>query len=236
VDPLLASLDTWSEMMDISLEGGQVAWSDDDEVACSIFPTSTEFKSRYRRTPSSLGKGGEISEVFNIVGGSTSARDRCETHRPASLASGGGINSVGKLIDSSVLVISFHGEVPVVSSDVCNRTSPLLQKVVDSSCHVRAADCVSCDEGNIRARTKRSAKAIKAKSSKLILAVGIEVNSDKVQCLVDYALIGRMEHVKISAVTLRAWLTATWKPLLGYTPFTHQTPLARPFSNFKTVP
>jgi len=42
--------------------GGQMAGSDDEEAAGSIFRTSTEFKSRYRRKLFTQGKGGAFKE------------------------------------------------------------------------------------------------------------------------------------------------------------------------------
>lgn len=212
--------DTCLENMDISLDGGQVAWSDEEEVSCSIFPTSTEFKSRYRRTHTSLGKGGDITKSINIVGGCAPVLDRRESLIPSSLEKGGDINPVGKTpgIDSTAPDFSALDVSPEDPIDSGARPCSPIQKVVSSSPHVRAVGRFSGDGGNNHERIKCSTKAIKAKTAKLVLAVGSGVNSDKVQCLVDCALIGRMEHVKVTAVTLKAWLHKTWKPLLGYTP------------------
>jgi len=60
----------------------------------------------------------------------------------------------------------------------------------------------------------RKAKAYKASSKKFSLTVGKDINLDRVQHLLDYAMVGRMENVKVPYETLREWIKVHWKPIL----------------------
>lgn len=76
----------------------------------------------------------------------------------------------------------------------------------------------SSDHPTTPPRARRKAKAIGARKTNLILMVGDGINSEKIQGLTDCALVGRMEHARVSYKMLKSWVFINWKPLLNYTP------------------
>jgi len=67
------------------------------------------------------------------------------------------------------------------------------------------------------ARRRRKSKVLKARD-KLIYTLDNDINAERVLNLTDCALIGRMEHTKVSHDFLKDWLTKYWKLVLNYVP------------------
>jgi len=71
---------------------------------------------------------------------------------------------------------------------------------------------------NRPARARRKAKVIKARGERLAFFVGDGINLERVQSLIECALVGRMEHVKVTIESLKEYITIHWFPILKYSP------------------
>lgn len=68
-------------------------------------------------------------------------------------------------------------------------------------------------------RGRRKTRVIKSKLANLKLTVGEEgIDQAKVVGLIDCALVGRIEHIKINYAMLNDWVKDYWKPILKYLP------------------
>lgn len=77
----------------------------------------------------------------------------------------------------------------------------------------------NCNTGRAAVvQVRRKVKAVAARKTHLTLTVEEGIQAEKVQGLPDCALIGRIEHARVSYEMLQSWVFEKWKPLLHYTP------------------
>jgi hypothetical protein len=67
-------------------------------------------------------------------------------------------------------------------------------------------------------RLRKGKKCIRCRKDKVKLVLGLDVGMDRVEGLMNHALVGRFIGKLVKGDSLKLWLEASWHKIMGYTP------------------